>query len=187
MIPHRPRSEAEAAATPISRPGLTELALAAGQAGTRRIAVVHVLPGLEHLVAGAPPAVGRRAIIGPPGPFEPHAELADAASGVGAEDIAGEADAGVREAAYGRRVTRAAVPGIVVLRIDGETTAGDQIVGHPDVMRVFEGVPYRNSAVRVGGHPVRVVLDEPEAGAFGLIAVLVAVGGRGGETVKVAG
>src|SRR5262249_12979635 len=138
-IPHHPRSDAEAAATPRSRPGPGSWALAAA---TRRLAAVHVLPGLEHLVARAPRAVGRPAVVGPPGgPCEPYAELADAAGGKGAEDVAGEGDVGVREAAHGRRVTRAAVPGVVVLRIDGEPTAGDQVVADPDVMGALQGVP----------------------------------------------
>src|SRR5262249_19157306 len=155
-------------------------------AGAARVAIIHVFAGLKHPVAGAPPAVGRPSVIGRPRTFKPHAKLPDAAAGLGAEEVADEADVGVREAAHRGRVAGSAVPGVVVLRVDGEPAAGDQIVPDPDVERALEGIPDRNGAIGAGGHLVRVVLDEAEAGALGLVTVLVAVGGRGGKAVEVA-
>src|SRR5690349_1567781 len=107
-------------------------------AGTARIAIIHAFPGLKHPVAGAPPGVGRSSVIRRPRPFKPHAKLADAAAGLGAEDVVDEADAGVGEATHRGRVAGPAVAGVVVLRIDGETAAGDQVVADPDVGRALE-------------------------------------------------
>src|ERR1019366_4852509 len=145
------------------------------------------LAGFEDPVTAAVPAVGGAAVIGRPRrPVEPHAILPDTTGSLGAEDVVGEHDLRGAEAAHRRWITGAAVPGIEVLGVDGETTTGDQVIADRDIARVPQRVPDRDGTVRVGGHLVCVVLDEAAAGAFGLVAILVTVRGCGGEVVEIA-
>src|ERR1700722_20378771 len=79
---------APAAHRPASAAGL-----AAGQSRAGGVPAVQVLAGLEHAVAVTMPAVGGTAVIWRPArALEPHPEAADAARGVGAEDVVGEPD-----------------------------------------------------------------------------------------------
>src|SRR5664279_4303050 len=148
------------------RSGTTKLrsASVAGVSVVGGVTGVDLLPGFQDGVTGPlPPVAGCAA-------EEPHPPVPDTAVVHGGEPVVGERHVRQRVTTSRARLRRR-----VILRVGSETTTGQQVVVHHDIVRALPSVPDRDGRVLVLRDIDRVVPDHPVLGALGLIPVDVPV------------